>query len=223
MRARRRLILGWSLVALYAASLVAVTVTTTDAPRRPGDRPQDGDVVERFIDAWERSRQATFVRTGTFERRSQETDAAITSEDVLVQRPPQRLHRQLGGVDGRNDRRAILCPSPPGDGGETPPCTLGAPGGRTYDGDVAREVLGLRSLLEGPTPVYAVIEGADGCFELEQQRNEPRAPFGIEARFCFDAETGAPTNSRVLYAGGIVEVLAMTSLTATVRDADLEP
>ena len=63
----------------------------------------------------------------------------------------------------------------------------------------------------------------DGCFELAQLRSEPRAPFGVESRFCFDDATGAPTNNRVRYAGGIVEVLAVTDLTGTVSDADLEP
>ena len=42
---------------------------------------------------------------------------------------------------------------------------------------------------------------------------EPRASFGQDARFCFDDETGAPTNSRVEYSGGIVEVLAVTAVT----------
>ena len=56
-----------------------------------------------------------------------------------------------------------------------------------------------------------------GCFDLVQLRVEPRAPFGREARFCFDEATGAPTNSRVAYEGGIVEVVAVTDLRARGR------
>ena len=221
MRARRGLILGWVLVALYAASLVAVTAATDDGTLRPGDRSDDRDAVEDFVAAWERSRQATFVRSGTYERRSEQTGATITSEDVLAQRPPQRLHRQLGGVNGRDDRQAIVCPAEPD--GESAECTLGRPAGPTYDEDVASEVAALRTLVEGASPVYAVERVDDACFALAQLRAEPRAPFGRDARFCFDAATGAPTDSRVRYAGGIVEVVAVTELTGDVQDADLEP
>lgn len=223
MRARRGLILGWVVVALYAAALVAVASTTRDGTLRPGDRMADGDATEAFIDAWERSRLATFVRSGTFERRSEETGAVISSEDVLAQRPPRRLHRQLGGVDGRDDRRAIACPAAPADGDGAPACVFGDPSGPTYDEDVATEVAALRTQVAGPSPVYAVEDIGDGCFALAQLRSEPRAAFGTEARFCFDEATGAPTDSRLRYAGGIVEVLAVSSLTSTVRDADLEP
>ena len=221
MRARRGLLLGWLIVGLYAAALLAVTITTSDGDLQPGDRERDAAAAEAFIDAWERARDATFLRLGTFERRSEVTNAVISSEDVLAQRPPRRLHRQLGGVDGRDDRRTIVCPATVD--GESPRCDFGEAAGPTYDEDVATEVAALHTLVEPPSPVYAVEAAGDGCFELAQLRAEPRAPFGVESRFCFDDATGAPTNSRVLYAGGIVEVLAVTTLTGEVSDADLEP
>jgi hypothetical protein len=222
MRARRRLILGWSIVVVYAAALMAVALTTEDGRLRPGDRTVDAVAAEALVDAWERSLTATFVRFGTFERHSDQTGATIGSEDVLAQRPPRRLHRQLGGVEGRDDRRAIVCPGAP-DPGAPLPCTFGSPTGPSYDDDVAAEVEGLRSLVLGPDPVYAVVRAAPGCFSLAQLRSEPRALFGIEARFCFDAETGAPTAHRVRHPRGVVEVLAVTEVRSTVRDADLEP
>jgi hypothetical protein len=224
MRARRGLILGWSVVAAYAAALLVVAVTTTDGRLRPGDRPDDGSAAVELIDAWERARTATFVRSGTFERRSTVTGAVITSEDVLAQRPPQRLHRQLGGVDGRDDDRVIVCPAPrtgEATGGE---CRLGGPGGPTYAEDVASELAGLRSILQGPTPLYGVARGDEaGCFDLAQLRSDPRAPFGTESQFCFDAATGAPANSRVQYEGGIVEVVIVAAIEADVTAADLRP
>jgi hypothetical protein len=222
MRARRGLILGWLLVGVYAGAILAATVATTDSDLVTGAAAPTDEAAAAFVDAWERSREATFVRTGTFERRSEVTDAVISSEDVLAQRPPRRLHRQLGGVDGRDDRRTVVCPATTA-GDEPAPCTLSDAAGPTYAEDVATEVEALRTLVEGPSPVYTVAEAGDGCFELAQLRAEPRAPFGVEARFCFDATTGAPTNSRVRYAGGIVEVLAVTELTGTVSDADLDP
>ena len=142
---------------------------------------------------------------------------------MLAQRPPQRLHRQLGGVDGRDDRRMIVCPAVP-DGTRSRACTFGEPAGpdlRRGRGHRGRRPCARSS--RARRPVYAVERAGDGCFELAQLRVEPRAPFGVDARFCFDDATGAPTDSRVRYAGGIVEVLAVTTLTGTVRDADLEP
>lgn len=223
MRARRGVVLGWVVVAAYATALVLVAVTTTDGTLRPGDRPDDGLAAERLIDAWERSRTATFLRSATFERRSEVTGAVISSEDVLAQRPPQRIHRQLGGVDGRDDDRLVVCPAPPA--GETGGvCQLGEPGGPTYAEDVADELAGLRSILRGDDPLYAVAEGdEEGCFELAQLRSDPRAPFGTEAQFCFDAATGAPSNSRVGYGGGIVEVVTVTEIETVVTDGDLRP
>jgi hypothetical protein len=223
MRARRGTVIGWLVVGSFAAALVLAVITTHDTALRPGDRPDDGAAAEGFIEAWERSRRATFVRTGTFERRSEVTGSSISSEDVLVQRPPQRLHRQLGGVSGRDDRQLLVCPSAPA--GATPnECTLGEPTGPTYEEDVTSEVAALRTLVTGANPVYAVGAGSEaGCFDLVQLRVEPRAPFGREARFCFDGATGAPTNSRVAYEGGIVEVVVVTELRGEVDDEDLEP
>ena len=223
MRARRGLIVGWVVVGLYAAAIGVALATTSDGNVPPADRRGDGDAAAAFVDAWERSRQATFLRTGTFERRSDVTDAAITSEDLLVQRPPQRLHRQLGGVDGRDDRRVIVCAAQPGDDSQPAKCVFGDPAGATYQEDADAEVAALRTLVQGASPVYSVTQDGDGCFALEQLRSEPRAPFGIDATFCFDDATGAPTDSRVHYSGGIVEVVAVTDLTGTVDDADLEP
>jgi hypothetical protein len=99
---------------------------------------------------------------------------------------------------------------------------MGDPGGMTYDESVQAEVAGLRSLL-GTDPVYGVAEVEEGCFALAQVRSEPRAPFGVEARICFDDHTGAPIDSRVEYAGGIIEVIAVAELRSGVDDADLEP
>jgi hypothetical protein len=224
MRARRGLIAGWLVVLAYAVTLVAVTVTTRDGDLRPGDRGRDPGAAAELVSAWERSLEATFLRTGTFERRSETTGAVISSEDVLAQRPPQRLHRQLGGVDGRDDRRAVLCPSAPeGETAPPAPCSFSDPTLPSYEEDVEADVAALRTLVEGPDPVYAVEHAPDGCFDLAQLRVEPRAPFGVEARFCFDEETGAPTDSRVRYAGGIVEVVAVVRLTSEVDDADLVP
>lgn len=223
MRARRGVTLGWIVVAAYAGLLAWTAVRAAGEPDL--DRSVAvSDAPERFVAAWERSRQATFVTTGTYERHSDVTGATLSTEDVVAQRPPRRLHRALGGVDGRDDDRLIVCPAPPaGDEDDPAPCQLGPPGGATYDETVRREVEGLRSLTQGHEPLYGVQEPTTGCFELELLRIDPRAPFGVRASFCFDAATGAPSARRVHHEGGIVEVLVVTSIRTDVTAADLEP
>lgn len=218
--------MGWAVVLAYAALLAGTAlVAIGDDDRRASRAPLvDEDVAERFVDAWERSRLATFVASGTYERRSVVSGASIASEDVVAQRPPRRLHRQLGGVDGRDDDRLIVCPAPPaGEEDEPAPCRLGAPGGRTYAEDVANEVAGVRSLTTGPDPLYIVTMGRAGCFDLELVRIDPRAPFGVEASFCFDEATGAPAGSSVRHAEGVEEVVVVTDIRTDVTDADLAP
>lgn len=216
MRARWGSVVGVAVVLSLAVAMVVVILGTDHHPR------DDAPAAERLVRAWERSRTATFVTSGTFERRSEISGSTISSEDVVAQRPPRRIHRQLGGVQGRDDDRVLVCPAAPPDR-PAPPCTWGAPGGRTYADEVEREVAGLRSLVTGRDPVYAVADAGAGCFRLEQLRTEPRAPFGVEASFCFDADTGAPVRTRVIYAGGIVETVVVTDVRAEVTDADLEP
>jgi hypothetical protein len=143
---------------------------------------------------------------------------------VLAQQPPRRLHRQLGGVEGRDDDRLIVCPAPPaGEENDPEPCRIGPPGGLTYEESVTREVAGLRSLTQGNQPLYRVRELEPGCFQIELLRVDPRAPFGVEASFCFDPDTGAPSASRVRHEGGIVEVVTVTSIRTDVTDIDLAP
>jgi hypothetical protein len=230
MRSARGRVLGWAVVAAYAAALAAVSVhaIAEDDLDRGGvagraEATTDPEAAAGLVAAWERSRRATFVTVGTYERHSEVTGATITSEDVVAQRPPRRVHRQLGGVDGRDDDRLLLCPAPPAGSDEAEPCRFGPSTGVTYERSVEREVAGLRSLTGGTAPLYAVTSARPGCFALDLLRVDPRAPFGIAASFCFDAETGAPVARRVEHEGGIVEVLTVTSVRASVSDADLEP
>lgn len=224
MRARRGLLLGCALVGAYAAAMAVVAFQAVQHDDVDRSALPDADPVSELIAAWERSRRATFVAVGTYERHSEVTGSTISSEDVVAQRPPRRLHRQLGGVDGRDDDRVIVCPAPPaGDDEHEPPCQLGPPSGLGYEASVVREVEGLRSILTGPDPLYRVQRAGPGCFELAQRRIDPRAPFGVAASFCFDAATGAPSARRIRHEGGIVEVLTVTSISTRVTDRDLEP
>lgn len=222
MRARSGPLVGRLVLLAWAALLVGTAVAEIRAPDRERADGAEAAAAEALVEAWARSRRASFVTTGTYERRSELTGAAIASEDVVAQRPPRRLHRQLGGVDGRDDDRLLVCPSPP-PGQDPAPCQLGPPGGPSYEASVEQELEGLRSMLLGPDPLYAVRVDEDGCFRLDLRRVDPRAPFGIEATLCFDASTGAPVRRRVSHEGGIEEVVVVTDIRSEVADADLEP
>ena len=108
MRARRGLLIGWLLVGLYAAALLVATLTTDDADLEPGDRGRDEEAAAAFVVAWERARQATFVRTGTFERRSEEAEAA-----VIRGRPvDEHERRTLAAAPERDPRPGARCDVP---------------------------------------------------------------------------------------------------------------
>ena len=218
------MVIGWLVVACYAALILVATVTTEDADLPPGARADDGTAAEAFIASWERAGNATFVRTGTFERRSEVTGSSISSEDVLAQRPPQRLHRQLGGVSGRDDQRLLLCPSAPdGDPRRTSAPSASRPARPTKRTWRARWPPWARCSRAPPRctawrrPPRAAASTSSSSASSRARR------LGTEATFCFDPATGAPTNSRVAYEGGIVEVVAVTGLRGEVSDEDLEP
>lgn len=225
MRPPRATLLGAALVAGYVGLMGWTSWQTLQAADRdPGAPGVEVPAGESFATAWERSRTETYLATGLYERRSEVTGATVSSEDVVAQRPPRRLHRQLGGVAGRDDDRLVVCPAPPvGDEERPAPCQLGPPGGETYAQSVEREVDGVRMLTSGPRPLYRVTVRRPGCFDLTRQRVDPRAPFGQRATFCFDDATGAVVSSTVHHEGGVVEVLLVSTVRRRVSDADLEP
>ena len=220
MRATRRRWLGWGALGLWVVLLVVVAVGSLDEHGRV-ERPPARTADDRFVAAWKRSREATYYAKGTFERHSDLTGSSIGSEDVVAQDPPRRLHRQMGGIEGRFDDRVLVCPSAPGP--DDPPCQLGDPGGRTYAEDVAAEVASLRTLVEGARRVYSVRDAGPGCFALDQRRSAAGVPFGVRSRYCFDDATGALVEATVTYAGGIDEHLLVRDLRSEVREADFVP
>ena len=217
MRARDRWLTGLALAVLAAAvgTSIAVFGAGDDA-----SETEPADAATEFVAAWERSRTATFVATGTWERRSVATGSELTSEAYLAQDPPRRLQEEQGGVQGRVDDRLLLCPSGPDDAAAA--CALGPPTGVAYAESVDAEVEALATLVEGPDRLYDVTADG-GCFTLTQQRVEPRAPYGTSATFCFDAATGAPARREVRFERGIVERVVYDEIRAEVTSDDLRP
>src|SRR3546814_11247804 len=77
----------------------------------------------------------------------------------------------MGGVEGRDDERLLVCPAPPPDS-EPEPCRYGPAGGPTYAEATERELAGLRSLVGGTDPLYGVTVDDAGCFHLELRRSD---------------------------------------------------
>jgi hypothetical protein len=205
-------VLGWVFVVAYAALLAAVSIATVT-----GDDVETGSrAAERFVQAWERNRSATYVLEATFVRRSGSTDSQLPAAVVVAQRPPMRVVHQFGGILGQIRDKPLVCGARPTG---KPTCYLGT-AGRSFAESVAYEVKVLRTYFTGRSPVYTVL--ADGsCFSLRRQYFQPVAPYGAVARLCFDRATGAARFFRVAYDNGVTETTTARTIRTTVTDADL--
>lgn len=159
----------------------------------PGDDHASASAA--FVEAWERSRNGTYVVRSDFHRRTS-SGRELDSEVLLVQRPPDYLLHQFGSVEGRLDGRVVGC-SPDPDG-QTVCRPTGERSETSHEEMVAREVANFEQYFsEGDHPLYRVTEVDDDCYELHLTRLLPSAPYGDEARFCFDDESGAVTLVRI--------------------------
>jgi hypothetical protein len=199
-------------VGAYAALCAAVAlVAITDDEAVRGEH-----AIDEFLSAWERYRSGTYLLEANAVRLSDTTGARLPSRLVLAQRPPDRVVRQHGGISGRLDDQVLTCGARPG--GSRQACALG-PRGRSFEEAVAREVGTLRTYLTGDRPPYRVA-GRGDCFFLTRLRPIP-SPLGLEARFCFDGDTGATRLIRVDF-GDVLAVTEATEIRDAVSDKDLD-
>jgi hypothetical protein len=169
-----------------------------------------------FLDAWAISRESTWKVIATFERTPANGSGALSSPLEMVQRPPDRLVRQFGSVTGVLDGEEVGCSTGPDD--ETQ-CRAGAP--VNYDEEVATELDRLEAYVAGPVPIYAVTREGSDCFRLDRQLEYLLPPYGDQARFCFDAPTGAPVRTEVVRPEA-TDVTKAEAVSADVTDADFE-
>lgn len=218
--------LRWATVAGAAVGLAVTVVLVLTGPLRLPARVDRADARDEFLAAWERSRQGTFVVRGTFERR-QPGGAVLSSPTELVQRPPDRLVRRFGGVTGTLDGRPVTCSDGTGEmrcvrpADESP---TGSPS--SYDDTVRQELDAFRDWFAPPgpglRPRYRVLRDSEpGCFDLVLAVPGAEAPYGTDARLCFDAATGAPRSSERRFENGIVETERAETIVARVNPADL--
>lgn len=204
---------------VVAALVVLGAVAAVDLAGREGPpAAPEVDPAAELVEAWERTRTATYHATGTFERRG--ADGAELSVPVEVaQRPPDRVLRQFGGVTGRRGDRPLECPAPAGTAGAG--CRLGAPG-PSFDALVDDEVAAFRRLVAGDHPLYEVAGAGDGCWRMTRTRPDPRSGFGVTADLCVDAATGALRSVSIDH-GAVDERTTYDEISTVVTDADLEP
>lgn len=182
----------------------------------PGGLPAQhrGNAV-RFLDAWDRFRNGTFVVDLRFERTVTGKDVPLVSAGILVQQPPRRIVRAFGNESSVAADGAQTCEL---GADATSLCTAARPT-EPYDVQVAGERSILSQYFSGDSPLYRVDAPAANCFRLFLYRAMPLAPYGDAAQFCFDDATGAMTLFETTTAGGGDRTVA-ERITTTVTEAD---
>ncbi len=193
---------------LVAVALVATGVLTDD-------EPSVVDAVEPFLDAYRRSREATYAMEGEFSRTLPD-GRTLSSASFVAQRPPDVIRRQLGSLTGAFRGRSLNCSTGP-DGRFS--CAAGVPA-PDFQSEVDRDVEIFAGYFRGAVPLYDVVDAGDGCFDLRQVASYPDPPYGIETRMCFDEATGAMRLLELRREGGSVDRVEATTIRTNVVDAD---
>jgi hypothetical protein len=197
---------------------VAATVViaaTTGGSHAPKPAP-DADAAPAYIAAWRRSQLGTWKVVLRWTRTVGTNQ--LQDEIHTAQRPPDRLSVALGSVAARLGNRQLAC----AEGSDAKLHCRDAGAAPPYDQTVANGEAVLRSQLLGPNRIYDVTATSDHCYNLRLRFTYPVPPYGRQARFCFDEDTGAPTLSDIDRAEGRDTQQAI-SVSGQVTDADLAP
>jgi hypothetical protein len=196
------------------AAAVAVAATQGGAGR-PKPEPRS-DAASAYLADWRRSQLGTWKVVLRWTR----TVGANQLQDEIrtAQRPPDRLSVALGSVAARQGDRLLACAA---DADGHLHCR-DAGAAKPYSEDVNAGEAVLRQQLIGPQRLYDVTATSAHCYVLRLRQTYPAPPYGRQARFCFDTETGAPTLRDVDRAEGR-DVQEAISVSGQVSDADLAP
>jgi hypothetical protein len=212
VRARRQPLLG-ALAGLVAG--VAITAGLAVAGAFPSDAVITGpEAQEALVRAWERSRTGTYAMEGQFVR-EKDGVGVLRSAVFEAQRPPERIRRQTGAIEGVIDGRAVSCSTKP-EGRQV--CSAGG-GFVDFQAEVADEVARMASYVSAEVPLYRVARQGE-CFLLQLHVAYPDAPYGRTARMCFDGDTGAMRYLRVEQ-DGVVDTFEAARIRG-VSDADFD-
>jgi hypothetical protein len=206
-----------TLAGIAVGSMIAVALVAGGALRVPIERDYT-DASGEFLAAWEHSRSGTFVVDSEF-RRTLADGRTLFSSSQLVQRPPDRILRQFGGIDGQIDGHPVICSTDQNDNYSCVEGSMTVPSGEDA---VRRELDTFRSYFTTPDPpLYQVIRAPEAdCFELIQQIAYPDPAYGRYAKMCFDPTTGAMRSLERRLEGGVVETLEAFAVRTEVTGND---
>ena len=209
---------GFVVVAVFVGLMTVAAYDQSAGPGRSTEPAQGADPAGALVEAFRRSRTATYRATGSFERTAPDGER-LAAEVEVVQRRPDRLLRQFGEVHGRRDDRELRCPV--ATGSDEPECGLGPPG-KGFDAVVDDEVEAFRVLVAAPDPLYEVERLSASCWRMTRTRNDPRSGYGLEAELCVDRASGALRSVEIDH-GRIQERTTYDDITTEVTGDDLEP
>ena len=223
-RARSWVLVGLAVLVGVGVGIGAVAVTGDDG----SDAVDQAELADprglpaehranavRFLDAWDRFRNGTFVVDLRFERTVTGKDQPLVSAGVLVQQPPRRIVRAFGNESSVFADGAQTCEL----GADSTSLCTAAHETEPYDVQVANELSTLSQYFSGDSPLYRVDAPTANCFRLFLYRAMPLPPYGDAAQFCFDNATGAMTLFESTTAGGGDRTIA-ERITTTVTEAD---
>jgi hypothetical protein len=216
---------SWRLAAVVLVALVGLSALATlldDDDDGDGAGDDRAGATEAFLEAWDRSRRATFRSVSEFRRVSASTGAELTDRIVVAQRPPDRLSVDGDGASGLVDGRRLACTYR-----EQRLHCEDAAAQVTLEEETRRQLDTLTDYVTGDDRLYTVealgTEPVVGdCYGLTLARNLFAPPLGEAARYCFDPATGAPTFTRIERVEADDET-RVVSLSDEVDDADLDP
>lgn len=169
-------------------------VTTATAPATP-----EPVLRQQLLNAYERSRRATWLITYDFTRRLA-NGASLDLSVIELNRPPDRLVAGQGGLSGRVGGRRVTCELIDGR-------SLCGPEGPSvpFEEVLTAEMAELVDVLQPPAKWYAVEGGAERtvageaarCFTLRRVAAVFSPPYGERAEFCFAETDGVPLLNRI--------------------------
>ncbi len=182
------------------------------------DAADQARLVDEFLDAWFRYRTADLVVEWSFVRERPDGEQ-LESIATLVQRPPDRLYGLLGSVSGVVGGQLVNCDAaaPQSDDAQC----VATEAVTAYEDRIRAEQRTRSIYFIGSPPLYHLADGGPGCYDVVAAVSADFFPWGTSARFCFDAETGALSES-VMDHGNLVETLVATTIRDTVTDDDFE-
>gem|GEM_PF-1352897 len=209
--------IGATVAGALVGTAIAAGLIVGGTLRVPVERDYT-DASEEFLVAWEKGRTGTFVVVSEF-RRTLADGRTLFSSSELVQRPPDRVVRQFGGIDGRIDGHPVVCST---DQNDNYSCVTGEATVAPFADSVRAELDTFRSYFTTPDPaLYQVIRAPDpDCFELIQQIVYPDPTYGRYAKMCFDPASGAMRSLERHLEGGVVETLDAVAIRTEITDND---